>query len=124
MAQAPVARAVSSPLFSSPMDEFSPADREAAVGKIQELVSTNKVGCYAGWMGLDWWGFGGVGPGVDPMRLAPSVQPILFQCAQVMLFMKGTKLFPQCGFSNTAVSILRCVGFVSDRPTLGSIEWT
>uniref|UniRef100_A0A6V1R5C5 Glutaredoxin domain-containing protein n=1 Tax=Heterosigma akashiwo TaxID=2829 RepID=A0A6V1R5C5_HETAK len=26
---------------------------------------------------------------------------------KVMLFMKGTKIFPQCGFSNTAVQILR-----------------
>ena len=25
---------------------------------------------------------------------------------QIMLFMKGNKLFPQCGFSNTAVQIL------------------
>ena len=28
---------------------------------------------------------------------------------KIMLFMKGSKLFPQCGFSNTAVSILRAV---------------
>ncbi|CAM9667277.1 unnamed protein product, partial [Phaeothamnion confervicola] len=26
---------------------------------------------------------------------------------EVMLFMKGNKLFPQCGFSNTAVQVLR-----------------
>lgn len=26
---------------------------------------------------------------------------------QVMLFMKGNKMFPQCGFSNTAVQVLR-----------------
>eukprot|EP00640_Fibrocapsa_japonica_P000438 CAMPEP_0113942996 /NCGR_PEP_ID=MMETSP1339-20121228/15149_1 /TAXON_ID=94617 /ORGANISM="Fibrocapsa japonica" /LENGTH=94 /DNA_ID=CAMNT_0000947717 /DNA_START=257 /DNA_END=541 /DNA_ORIENTATION=+ /assembly_acc=CAM_ASM_000762 len=25
----------------------------------------------------------------------------------IMLFMKGTRIFPQCGFSNTAVQILR-----------------
>ena len=25
----------------------------------------------------------------------------------VMLFMKGNKMFPQCGFSNTAVQILQ-----------------
>ncbi|CAM9419579.1 unnamed protein product, partial [Chrysoparadoxa australica] len=28
---------------------------------------------------------------------------------KVMLFMKGNKLFPQCGFSNSAVQILRAV---------------
>jgi len=28
----------------------------------------------------------------------------------VMLFMKGTKLFPQCGFSNTATQILGAIG--------------
>jgi monothiol glutaredoxin len=29
---------------------------------------------------------------------------------KVVLFMKGTALFPQCGFSNTAVRILDAVG--------------
>lgn len=29
--------------------------------------------------------------------------------SKVFLFMKGTKLFPQCGFSNTAVSILNSI---------------
>ena len=28
----------------------------------------------------------------------------------VMLFMKGTKIFPQCGFSNMAVQILNAIG--------------
>ena len=28
---------------------------------------------------------------------------------RVMLFMKGNKLFPQCGFSNTAVQILNSI---------------
>uniref|UniRef100_A0A7S4FAJ0 Glutaredoxin domain-containing protein n=1 Tax=Chrysotila carterae TaxID=13221 RepID=A0A7S4FAJ0_CHRCT len=28
---------------------------------------------------------------------------------KVMLFMKGNKMFPQCGFSNTAVQILNAV---------------
>ena len=27
-----------------------------------------------------------------------------------MLFMKGTKIFPQCGFSNMAVQILNAIG--------------
>ena len=26
-----------------------------------------------------------------------------------MLFMKGNKMFPQCGFSNTAVTILKSI---------------
>ena len=29
---------------------------------------------------------------------------------KVLLFMKGNKIFPQCGFSNTAVRILDAVG--------------
>ena len=29
---------------------------------------------------------------------------------KVMLFMKGTKIFPQCGFSNMAVQILNAIG--------------
>ena len=29
---------------------------------------------------------------------------------KVMLFMKGSKIFPQCGFSNTAVQVLNAVG--------------
>ena len=28
---------------------------------------------------------------------------------KVMLFIKGTKLFPQCGFSNTAVNIVKSI---------------
>ena len=28
---------------------------------------------------------------------------------KVMLFMKGSKMFPQCGFSNTAVQILNAI---------------
>merc|ERR1719453_150421 len=28
---------------------------------------------------------------------------------KIMLFMKGNKLFPQCGFSNTAVRILQSI---------------
>ncbi len=31
----------------------------------------------------------------------------LIKANKIVLFMKGSKLFPQCGFSNTAVSILR-----------------
>ena len=33
----------------------------------------------------------------------------LRRMAQVMLFMKGNKMFPQCGFSNTAVMILKSI---------------
>ena len=29
---------------------------------------------------------------------------------KVMLFMKGSKIFPQCGFSNMAVQILNAIG--------------
>ena len=31
----------------------------------------------------------------------------------VMVFMKGTKLMPQCGFSNNVVQILNSLGAVS-----------
>ncbi|KPF79679.1 glutaredoxin [alpha proteobacterium AAP81b] len=34
----------------------------------------------------------------------------LVKGAKVMLFMKGTPLFPQCGFSSTAVTILERLG--------------
>lgn len=34
----------------------------------------------------------------------------LVQNNKVMLFMKGTKLMPMCGFSNTVVQILNTVG--------------
>lgn len=33
----------------------------------------------------------------------------LTRARRVMLFMKGNKLFPQCGFSNTAVMILKSI---------------
>ena len=34
----------------------------------------------------------------------------LVQSNQVMLFMKGTPLFPQCGFSSRAIAILERIG--------------
>jgi len=44
-------------------------------------------------------------------RMASTEERIkeLVQTNKVMLFMKGTKMFPQCGFSNTAVTILNAV---------------
>ena len=33
----------------------------------------------------------------------------MIHSSKVMLFMKGTKMFPQCGFSNTAVAILNAL---------------
>jgi monothiol glutaredoxin len=38
----------------------------------------------------------------------------LVKDADVVLFMKGTPLFPQCGFSNRAVSILEHCGVAYD----------
>jgi monothiol glutaredoxin len=32
-----------------------------------------------------------------------------FSYDQVLLFMKGNKMFPQCGFSNTAVQIMQAL---------------
>ena len=47
----------------------------------------------------------------------------------VMLFMKGNKMFPQCGFSNTAVQILSTYGIdfetcdvLSDEAIRGGIK--
>tara|TARA_B100000945_G_C20185404_1_gene504346 strand:- start:50 stop:373 length:324 start_codon:yes stop_codon:yes gene_type:complete len=34
----------------------------------------------------------------------------LIQSSPVMVFMKGTKLMPQCGFSNNVVQILNSIG--------------
>ena len=44
-------------------------------------------------------------------RMASTEERIkeLVETNKVMLFMKGTKMFPQCGFSNTAVTILNAV---------------
>ena len=39
---------------------------------------------------------------------------------KIMLFMKGNKMFPQCGFSNTAVMSKRSLK--GDR-TVGSLAW-
>ena len=43
---------------------------------------------------------------------APTAERIETMVSEnkVMLFMKGTKIFPQCGFSNMAVQILNAVG--------------
>ena len=35
----------------------------------------------------------------------------------MMLFMKGNKMFPQCGFSNTAVTILKSIVPAEDFET-------
>ncbi|KAJ1445968.1 hypothetical protein M885DRAFT_278515 [Pelagophyceae sp. CCMP2097] len=37
--------------------------------------------------------------------------------SNVMLFMKGTKVFPQCGFSNMAIQILNAIGADSIKPS-------
>jgi len=34
----------------------------------------------------------------------------LIKSSQIMVFMKGTKLMPQCGFSNNVVQILNALG--------------
>ena len=36
---------------------------------------------------------------------------------RIMLFMKGNKMFPQCGFSNTAVMILKSIPAAADFET-------
>ena len=36
----------------------------------------------------------------------------LIDSSPVMVFMKGTKLMPQCGFSNNVVQILNSLGIV------------
>eukprot|EP00624_Nannochloropsis_granulata_P006341 evm.model.NODE_46691_length_6583_cov_12.401488.1 len=50
-------------------------------------------------------------PGEEAAERAAATDKIKSMVSdnKIMLFMKGSKLFPQCGFSNTAVSILRAV---------------
>jgi monothiol glutaredoxin len=58
--------------------------------------------------------------GTTPLRMSdvaddassPSQERIrtLVESNSVLLFMKGSKLFPQCGFSNTACQILQSYG--------------
>ena len=67
------------------------APEEAADAKIDSFVKDNKVRA-------------GVRDDGRPPS-TPSTRP-----TQVMLFMKGTKIFPQCGFSNMAVQILNAIG--------------
>ncbi|XP_076923245.1 uncharacterized protein LOC143585317 [Bidens hawaiensis] len=55
-------------------------------------VSSRRIGCFA--------------------ALSPELKTTLDKVVtshKVILFMKGTKDFPQCGFSNTVVSILKAV---------------
>ncbi|XP_076923453.1 uncharacterized protein LOC143585580 [Bidens hawaiensis] len=59
---------------------------------IKTAVSSRKIGCFA--------------------ALSPELKTTLDKVVtshKVILFMKGTKDFPQCGFSNTVVSILKAV---------------
>ena len=67
------------------------APEDAADAKIDSFVKDNKARV-------------GVRGDARPPN-TPSTRP-----AQVMLFMKGTKIFPQCGFSNMAVQILNAIG--------------
>ncbi|KAI3793831.1 hypothetical protein L1987_36454 [Smallanthus sonchifolius] len=59
---------------------------------IKTGVSSRRIGCFA--------------------ALSPELKTTLDKVVtshKVILFMKGTKDFPQCGFSNTVVSILKAV---------------
>ena len=78
------------------------APEDAADAKIDSFVKDNKVRA-----------------GVRSRRRTPPQTPstrrhrrdaIDATLSQVMLFMKGTKIFPQCGFSNMAVQILNAIG--------------
>ncbi|KAK1410001.1 hypothetical protein QVD17_36533 [Tagetes erecta] len=59
---------------------------------IKTVVSSRRIGCFA--------------------ALSPELKTTLDKVVtshKVIVFMKGTKDFPQCGFSNTVVSILKAV---------------
>ena len=71
------------------------APEDAADAKIDSFVKDNKVP---------------VGVRTASRRRAPPKHAIDATLSQVMLFMKGTKIFPQCGFSNMAVQILNAIG--------------
>ena len=49
-----------------------------------------------------------VDPAAEKEKAAKRIENMV-KDNRVMLFMKGTKIFPQCGFSNTAVQVLRAV---------------
>ena len=63
---------------------------------------------------------GAAAPRLSPRRAGDDVEPppdattkriqSMVDDNTVMLFMKGTKIFPQCGFSNMAVQILNAIG--------------
>ena len=76
------------------------APEEAADAKIDSFVKDNKAR------------IGVRGDARPPIgrRRAPPKHAIDATLSQVMLFMKGTKIFPQCGFSNMAVQILNAIG--------------
>jgi Glutaredoxin len=46
---------------------------------------------------------------IDWLTVHHMATRFLVRLSQVMLFMKGNKMFPQCGFSNTAVGILKAL---------------
>jgi hypothetical protein len=62
--------------------------------------------------------------GAEFLQQAPSKERIqtLVDDNPVLLFMKGSKVFPQCGFSNTAIQILTSFGI--DFKTVGELVAT
>ena len=50
-------------------------------------------------------------------KCARALTMIFFFNCRIMLFMKGNKMFPQCGFSNTAVMILKSIPAAADFET-------
>ena len=51
----------------------------------------------------------GDGPGAFTPELKTAVDRLVGE-NKIVLFMKGTKMFPQCGFSNTCVQIFNQLG--------------
>ena len=86
-------------------------ERAGAVAKIEELIKGNKVN-------------GHLSPYHCRCSIPNSnVSSNPYNYTQVVLFMKGTKLFPMCGFSNTAVQVLRALDAQFETFDVLSGEW-
>ena len=65
------------------------------------------------------WKYGSAGQADQLAGMAPELKEAVEEFLQknkVVLFMKGTKQFPQCGFSNTCVQVQPCLRMTNCYP--------